>query len=223
MEQHIHVIVADDHPVIRFGVENSLDDISNVTHMGSASNSTELMTLLSSGSCDVLITDYAMPGGLYGDGLELITHLRMRYPDLCIIVLTGMNKPVLIRALLARGIRIILSKVDDIANVRTALQAAQTGRRYFSPTVAAIVKALEMPQSTSRLSQREAEVIKLYLAGATINAIAQQLQRSKQTISTQKVNAMRKLGVANDADLFKYAAEAGLTDSTESTDNEPAV
>jgi two-component system, NarL family, captular synthesis response regulator RcsB len=64
--------------------------------------------------------------------------------------------------------------------------------------------------SSMRLSQRESEVISLYVGGDTISAIAEKLARSKQTISTQKVSAMRKLGIENDADLFKYAIELGL-------------
>ncbi|WP_233842735.1 response regulator transcription factor [Dyella sp. 2HG41-7] len=210
MDNPIRVAVADDHPVIRMGIEATLDSISSVRRMGSAQDSTELVTLLDATPCDILVTDYAMPGGQYGDGLELISFLRSRYSDMHIIVLTGMGKVVLIRSLMAFGIHAILSKTDDISHLSAAVQAVRVGRRYFSPSIAKMMKSQSPGSSTVQLSPREAEVIALYIGGASINGIAEKLQRSKQTVSTQKVNAMRKLGIDSDADLFKYAIELGL-------------
>jgi two-component system, NarL family, captular synthesis response regulator RcsB len=211
MDNIIRVAVADDHPVIRMGIEATLDDISAVKRIGSVADSTQLIALLDAQPCDVLVTDYAMPGGEHGDGLELIAFLRERYPLLRIILLTSMDKAVLIRSLLAHGINAILSKTDDMSNLRAAIQAVHIGRRYFSPSIAYLMKSLPSATASSRLSQRESEVIALYVGGDSINTIAEKLQRSKQTISTQKINAMRKLGIETDADLFKYAIELGLT------------
>jgi two-component system, NarL family, captular synthesis response regulator RcsB len=210
MDNHIRVALADDHPVIRLGIEATLDDISMVRRIGSAMDSTQLVALLDAQPCDVLITDYAMPGGQYGDGLELVGFLRERYPDLGIIIITSMDKAVLIRSLLACGVDAILSKGDDMSHLRNAIQALHGKRKYFSPRIAKMIKAMPSTNS-SRLSPREMEVIKLYVQGTSINGIAETLGRSKQTISTQKVNAMRKLGIETDADLFKYAMELGLT------------
>lgn len=214
MDNHIRVAYADDHPVIRLGIEATLDDIPNVKRIGSAVDSTELVALLDAQACDMLITDYAMPGGQYGDGLELMGFLRERYPDLGIIIITSMDKAVLIRSLLACGVDGILSKADDMSHLRSAVQAVHSKRKYYSPRITRMVKALPSTNS-SRLSPREFEVIKLYVSGTSINGIAEKLERSKQTISTQKVSAMRKLGIETDADLFKYALELGLTQKSE--------
>jgi two-component system, NarL family, captular synthesis response regulator RcsB len=210
MDSHIRVAVADDHPAIRLGIEAALDDIFIVKRIGSAVDSTELVALLDAAPCDILVTDYAMPSGQYGDGLELMNFLRERYPNLRIIVMTSMDKAVLIRSLLACGVDSILSKGDDMAHLRNAVQAVHSRRRYFSPRITRMIKALPSANS-SRLSPRELEVIKMYVSGVSINGIAEKLQRSKQTISTQKVSAMRKLGIDADADLFKYADGLGLT------------
>ncbi|HUA80694.1 MAG TPA: response regulator transcription factor [Dyella sp.] len=210
MDNPIRIAVADDHPVIRMGIEATLYSISTVRLIGSVQNSTQLIALLDTSHCDILITDYAMPGGQYGDGLELISFLRNRYSQMHIVVLTGMGKVVLIRSLMAFGIHAILSKTDDLSHLSGAIQAVQVGRRYFSPSIAAMMKSQAPRTRTVRLSPREAEVIALYIGGASINGIAEKLQRSKQTVSTQKVNAMRKLGIDSDADLFKYAIELGL-------------
>ncbi|RDS86022.1 response regulator [Dyella psychrodurans] len=210
MDNQVRVAVADDHPVIRMGIEATLDDISFIDRIGSVADSTQLVALLDTQPCDVLVTDYAMPGGQYGDGMELIAFVRHRYPDLRIVVLTSMEKLALIRGLMTHGINAVLSKADDMSHLRAAIQATRTGRRYYSPRIANLLKALPATGS-ARLSQRESEVIALYVGGDSINTIAEKLQRSKQTISTQKVTAMRKLGIETDADLFKYAIELGLT------------
>jgi two-component system capsular synthesis response regulator RcsB len=85
MDNHIRVALADDHPVIRLGIEATLSDISAIKLIGSAVDSTQLVELLDGQPCDMLVTDYAMPGGKYGDGLELVGFLRERYPELGII------------------------------------------------------------------------------------------------------------------------------------------
>ncbi len=211
----VRVVVADDHPVIRMGIESALGEVPTLTHIGSAQNSTELVALLDQQPCQVLITDYAMPGGDYGDGLELVDFLRQRYPSLAIVVMTGIEMPSLIRMLMAKGIHAIVGKTDSLAHVPMAVQAAYVGRKYLSPSIAALAEADKANQvsasSIAKLSPREREVLALFVGGATISEIAASLERSKQTVSTQKIRAMAKLGVSNDAELFRYAEEFGGT------------
>ena len=64
------------------------------------------------------------------------------------------------------------------------------------------------------LTKREFESVRLYVSGLTVNEIAGRLHRSKQTISSQKTSAMKKLGIVREADLFKYAMETGLLTSS---------
>jgi two-component system capsular synthesis response regulator RcsB len=207
---YIRVAVADDHPVIRLGIEAKIADMPTFHLVGSASNSSELIALLDESSCDVLVTDYAMPGGEYGDGLELLALLRERYPTIAIVVMTGMDRPSVVQAILTQGIENILSKADDMTHLTKVVQAAYAKRRYLSPAVAPLLAAPKLGLTVATLSQREQEVLSLYLGGATINEIASRLERSKQSVSTQKVRGMAKLGFENDADLFKHAAEFGL-------------
>ena len=89
---------------------------------------------------------------------------------------------------------------------------------YVSPTMQAIQKASrELQGPSSRpLTRREMEVVRLFVSGLSIGDIAQRLNRGKQTISTQKIMAMRKLGIEREADLFRYAIEMGLISSSAS-------
>lgn len=209
----IKVVIADDHPVIIEGIKRSIA-VNTISLVDVARNSTEIIALMDKGGAEVLVTDYAMPGGEFGDGLPFFEFILRRYPDLKIVVMTMMDNPGVLTTLIALGVKCIVSKSDDASHLIPAIHIASSGGQYFSPTVHAIVQMLEQfPLYEERqvsLSKREAEVIRLFVSGLKINDIAVQLHRSKQTVSSQKNSAMKKLGVVSDADLFKYALEIGL-------------
>jgi two-component system, NarL family, captular synthesis response regulator RcsB len=209
----IKVVIADDHPAIIEGIKRSIA-VNTISLVDAARNSTEIIALMDKGGAEVLVTDYAMPGGEFGDGLPFFEFILRRYPDLKIVVMTMMDNPGVLRTLIALGVKCIISKTDDASHLIPAIHIASSGGQHFSPTVHAIVQMLEqLPLYEERqvsLSKREAEVIRLFVSGLKINDIAVQLHRSKQTVSSQKNSAMKKLGVTSDADLFKYALEVGL-------------
>ncbi|MEO6920626.1 MAG: response regulator transcription factor [Collimonas sp.] len=220
MEFSVRVMIADDHPALLLGIEYELEKASTVQLVGKALNSTELIAVLDEHPCDVLVSDYAMPGGDYGDGTTLFSFIQRRYPDIRLVVLTMVDNPGVVRLLLTQGISCILSKSDTLDHLVAAINAAYVNGKYFSPTIASIVKTLDIDgkaSATSRnLSTREGEVVRLFIAGLTINEIAERLHRSKKTVSSQKMNAMRKLGIQRDADLIKYGAEANMAPATDS-------
>jgi len=219
MPYKIKVVIADDHPAVVEGIKQAIT-VNTIEIMDTARNSTQIIELLDKGMADVLVTDYAMPGGEFGDGLPLFEFILRRYPGVKIVVMTMMDNPGVLRTLISLGVRCIISKSDDASHLIPAIHIASSGAQYFSPTVNAIVEALDKPPSAGgkevSLSKREAEVIRLYVSGAKINDIAAQLHRSKQTVSSQKNSAMKKIGVTSDADLFKYALEVGLVPSSSS-------
>ncbi|MFP3693768.1 response regulator transcription factor, partial [Burkholderia sp. SIMBA_048] len=79
----------------------------------------------------------------------------------------------------------------------------------LSPTIEKVVTGNEAVNIGQLLSPRELEVARLFASGLSITEIAKRLNRSKQTISTQKAMAMEKLGVGGDAELIRYALESG--------------
>jgi two-component system capsular synthesis response regulator RcsB len=214
----IRVMIADDHPAVVAGLLHMLKLHRMLKIVGTCANSTELIAALGTQPCDVLVSDYSMPGGNYGDGITLFSFLRRRYPAMRIVVLTMIDNPGIIRSLLKLGIHCILSKADAMGHLPAAIQGAYAQGRYFSPSISEIVWQLdvETPTSSSRaLTARESEVIRLFVSGRSVNEIAAQLKRSKQTISSQKANAMRKLGVASDTELIKYSIGTALAAAPE--------
>jgi two-component system capsular synthesis response regulator RcsB len=221
----IRVILADDHPVMLSGIAHEFSEVSTIQLVGTARNSTELIALLGSKQCDVLVSDYAMPAGEYGDGIVLFSFIKRRYPAIKIVVLTMLDNPAVVRALVTQGVTCIVSKSDAATHLIPAVHAVQSGGKYYSPTINQIVQSIDWNRkgrgSSDVLSQRESEVVRLFASGLTVNEIAERLSRSKKTISTQKSKAMEKLGIEREVDLYRYALENGLVTSSQQTLDSP--
>jgi two-component system, NarL family, captular synthesis response regulator RcsB len=214
-DRPIRVAIADDHPLLLAGLTYELSKLPGFVVIGKAQNSTELVELLTDRAVDAVICDHTMPGGIHGDGLALFAFIQQRFPNARLVALTMMTHPGVIRSLLALGVQCLLSKADSLVYIADALHASLSNRRFLSPSIDAIVKMHGMDNGTralraKKLSPRELEVVRLFVSGLTVSEIAARLHRSKQTISTQKMNAMRRLGIKRDTDLILYGIDANL-------------
>lgn len=208
------IVIADDHPVMLVGLRGLLAKFESVEIAGIVRNSTEILALLSRQPCEILLTDYAMPGGAHGDGLRMIEFLRRRYPELAILVFTMLHNPEQISELVSFDHLSVVSKLDDASHIPKALAHLLAGVRYLSPAIQRLLDSIGPPADLRArfgpLSPREVEVIRLYLSGMSVSRIAVSLGRSIKTISTQKMSAMRRLGLRGDLELYNYAASIGL-------------
>ena len=209
----IRVAVADDHPAILFGVKYEFATSRSILASGLARDSTDLIDLLDRTPIDVVVCDYAMPNGRYGDGMALLALIQKRYPHVRTVVLTMIENPAILQALM-REVHCIVSKSDLMIHLSLAVHAAFANSRYASPTVEKVLRTIEPPSCGTRgptpLTRRELEVVRLFVSWLTVNEIAVQLHRSKKTISTQKNAAMRKLNIERDVDLVRYGIETGI-------------
>jgi two-component system capsular synthesis response regulator RcsB len=214
----IRVMVADDHPGMIAGVRHELAQTPGLDLIAAAADSTELMGLLAEQPCDVLVSDYAMPAGEFGDGIALFGLVRRRHPGTQLVVLTMLDNPAVLHTLISNEVKCIVSKSDAVAHLVPAIRAAYKQGKYYSPTVDKIVRSIDWNVRSRNgegvLSQRESEVVRLYASGLSVNEIAERLHRSKKTISSQKIKAMEKLSIERDVDLLRYALENGLVTSS---------
>ncbi|SDC89661.1 two component transcriptional regulator, LuxR family [Cupriavidus sp. YR651] len=210
----IRVILADDHPLIIFGVKQTLATMMGVEVVAEASNSRQLMEKLETVPTDVLITDFSMPMENSPDGLVMLNAIRVKQPGVKVLVLTMLENPGLLVSMRDSGVRGILNKRDDISELPAAVLAAYQGRTFFGTAVRREIEQAESGVVSSNpersLSPRELEVVRLYVNGMTMTEVARHLHRSVNTVSTQKGSAMRKLGLSSDAALFDYAVEHGM-------------
>ena len=208
-----HIVLADDHPIVTSGVRALLEQSPGFRVVAEATSPDDLLRVLDSTACQLVVTDFNMPGEQAADGLSLLQLLGRRWPDLNIVVLTQLANPGVLNNIARLGnVRGVVSKSDAMKELPTAVTAATAGRSYLS---ASVRKQIELTQgdradSTPALSKREAEVMRLFALGHTVSEIARQLNRSVKTVSSQKVEAMRKLGVKSDLEFYAYAREHGL-------------
>ncbi|RKP44320.1 response regulator [Trinickia fusca] len=212
--RRIRVVIADDHPVILLGAQHALAQFPDVEVVAQARQSTELVDVLTRVPCDVLVTDLAMPGGRYGDGLPLVGYIRRHFPALGIVVLTMLENAALLKRLKDIGVIGVVNKSDDLAHIGLAIRYVTQGVEYASPAVRAVFDMLRANAGgrvdDMLLSPREIEVVRLFVSGLTVKEIAVHLNRSIKTISSQKTRALQKLGLERDSQLFQYAQSAGL-------------
>ncbi|QXF33735.1 DNA-binding response regulator [Photorhabdus luminescens] len=202
------VIIADDHPVFLLGLRTILATLpENYQIVGEAHDVAALFSLLEEKEADMLITDFIMPGHNQIDGLRMISRIREQYPNLPIVVITMISDRKIIASLIDYRVKAILNK-NSLSHELVKGLYCTTGRDkpYLSE------QFLESPDEevVKTLTSKELEVIKLLGQGLSVNDIAARLYRTKQTISAQKISAMKKLGLDSEAALYNYLHQIGL-------------
>lgn len=212
----LRIVLADDHPIFRLGLRAVLEQDPTIKVVAEADGPQSLLACLQTTPCDVLISDFMMPVDKQNDGLRLIESIRRGWPQLPILVVTMLNNAALFRSMLKLGVLGLLGKGSLAGELPTAIEHLRQGKLYIAQSVSQTLQTGDTADtagglSTVELSAKELEVARLLASGLSVSEIAGRLHRSKQTVSAQKVSAMRKLGVTNDAALFIYLQEQGLS------------
>jgi two-component system capsular synthesis response regulator RcsB len=202
------VILADDHPVVLRGLQLALARDAVATVVGEAQSPDELLALLGRMTCDVLITDFSMPGPGQ-DGLALLWQIHERYPSLPVMVITTLANPALYREIIGAGVRGLIAKSGDASEIGEALAHIVAGQMYLSASVRRLIRVpegepKERVGTLSGLSPREREVMRLFAKGLGITEIAHATGRGLSTVSQQKSHAMQKLRLDSDAEIYEY-------------------
>lgn len=209
----IRIVLADDHPVILLGVKAVFAQTLGMEPVGEAASPDALFDLLGRQPCDVLITDYAMPGTARADGLSMISELHEQYPAMKIVVLTRIASLSMVDPIFRAGALAVVEKGAAMKELLAAVHAVSLGRVYLSERLRDGPRQptrISADTSNSRLSPKEIEVIRLFASGHSNNEIAYLLQVSPKTSSRQKRDAMKKLAARTDAELIAHAKEMGL-------------
>lgn len=209
--QKLRIVIADDHPLLLMGIREVLERDPNVVVEAAAQSPSELVDLLERSLPDVVITDYHMPDDeRHGDGIQFIGFLRRRFADTKLLVLTMLSNPMIVASLYDAGVSGVVLKQHDMSELGQALQTLRRGMRYYPPGFKKVRRGdSENPveQRISSLTLREFEVMRLFVEGQTVGEISEHLSRSVKTVSTQKISAMRKLGVESNQDLVSFCTE----------------
>lgn len=210
----LRIIIADDHPVVRIGTKAVIESSGVGKVIAEASSASELMEMLKAHPCDLLVTDYAMPGSAQADGFAMIGMIRRHYPDLPVLMLSVANNLAILRMVVSTGVLGLVDKASSMDELPLAIQTVQRGQPFLSRTLKERIDAIGThgieEHDTRTLSPKEVEVLRLLGGGQTVKEIALHLHNSVSTISRQKGDAMLKLGLNSDAELYEYLRDSKL-------------
>lgn len=207
----IRVLLADDHAVVRAGLREILADTGDIIVAGEATNGQEVLAKVRGETFDVAVLDMSMPGR---SGIDLIKQVKNEKPQLRILILSmHSEQQYAVRAVKA-GASGYLTKESAADELVAAIRRIAAGGAYVSPETAERLVLDSSPRGGAaphtQLSDREFQVFQLIASGKSITEIAQQLSLSVKTISTHKTRIMEKMGLANQAELIRYAIENKL-------------
>ena len=212
--QTIHVLLVDDHAILREGIKALLEKRDNIEVVAEATNGREAISKLTQFRPDVVVLDISMP---LMDGLEAARQMKREDPEVKILVLTMHNDEEYFFQLLRAGVSGYVTKKTASRELVSAIEAAYKGESFFCPSMAKhlLSNYLKLDKTTQNVEQveltpREREVVKLIAEGHTNQQIADLLHRSVKTIESHRANILRKLDIHDSIELVKYAVRKKL-------------
>lgn len=203
----ISVVIADDHGIVREGLQALIASAPEMEVVAEAEDGDEALDQTLTHRPDVLLMDMSMQGR---SGLQLIEAVRRRVPETGVLVLTmHREEQYAIRSIQA-GAHGFITKTRPPAELLEALRQVARGQLYITAELAHRLAHQALTgrpdgQPHTQLTQREHEVFMALVQGLTVGAIAAQLHLSSKTVSTHKARIFRKLGVDNLSGLVRYA------------------
>lgn len=208
----IRVLLADDHAMLRDGLQALLQAAADIEVAGSASNGREALRLAAELNPDVIVMDITMPDM---NGLEALALLREKHPRIRVVMLSMHSSSEHVYRALNAGAAGYLLKESAGEDIVTAIRRVHAGRSYMSPALAALERR-SAPRSDgggplASLSSRERQVLQLVVEGRSSSEIAALVHLSPKSVDTYRSRLMKKLGVSDLPALVKFAVRHGLT------------
>ena len=211
-KQKIKVLVVDDHPVVRKGLQTCLAKQERLKIVGEASDGDEALQKSRDLDPDVILLDISMPRM---NGLAVTEQLRKETPNVKVLILSVHNNKEYIFRIIQSGAHGYVSKEASPDELLRAIEAVFDGQAFFSPEIARaalnqFVNNGGKKEPFAQLTDREREVLVLIAEGQSNKEIANKLGIGVRTIETHRERIMRRLNIHSVAGLTKYAIANGL-------------
>jgi len=211
----LQILIADDHKIIRDGLQAMLEDAEGINVVAEATGGEEVLEICRSEKIDIVIMDINMPEP---NGIETTRMLKKEFPNINVLALTMMQEDEHIRRMIAAGAGGYISKSSGSEELIEAIHTVAKGENYFSEEATkAVMKNLvesggkkKKSVSSGDLTERELEVLKLICRELTNKEIAEKLYISIRTVDAHRRNLLQKTGARNTAGLVKYAVRNNL-------------
>ncbi|MBU0747556.1 MAG: response regulator transcription factor [Gammaproteobacteria bacterium] len=202
----IHVVLCDDHAVLRRGIRDTLTEASDIKVTGEAGGYAELREVLRTAPCDILLLDLNMPGR---SGIEVLTSLRETHSAIKVLIVSMYPEDQYALRCLKAGAQGYANKAGDPVELIAAVRTVMQGRKYLTPDVAQMLAdslAQPTPEAPhTALSERELQTLVKIASGRRLSDIAEELMLSPKTVSVYRSRVLEKLKLSNNAELTVYA------------------
>ena len=212
MSQTIHVLIVDDHTIVRKGIRALLTEIAGIEVVGEAADGQEAVAQANSLRPDVILMDLAMPKM---DGIEATRQIKTSQPESRILVMTSFATDDKVLPAIKAGALGYLLKESAPEDLVQAIHQIHRGEPSLHPTIARkvlqeITHPSDRPPTPDPLTKREAEVLLLVAQGLSNQDIARRLCISDPTVRSHVSNIMSKLHLATRIQAALYALREGL-------------
>jgi len=219
----IHILVVDDHSVVRQGIIALLEDEEDIVIAGEATDGDEVADLIERVDPDVILLDLTMPRM---SGLEVIRQIMPVFPKVRIIVFSMHNNPDYILAAVQSGAAGYLLKDTSRNEILNAVRSVVKGELYYPPGASSIIirnlmkqvfrspeikeEIDEMPESTvwKIVTPRERQILECLIEGMSSKEIAEKFDISSNTVANQRASIMKKANVKNTVELINLALKS---------------
>jgi len=213
--RRIRILIADDHKLMRSGLRLLIEQQSDLSVVGEASDGREAVSLAKSLRPDVAVVDISMPNL---NGIEAAHQITQDQPETGVIILSmHPDESYVLRALKA-GAKGYLLKDSAESDLILAVRAVGGGKSFFSPAVSKVLlddyvrklKRSGVEDAYDLLTSREREILQLVAEGKSNKEVANLLNLSVYTVETHRSNVMQKLHLKGVPELTLYAVRKGL-------------
>jgi DNA-binding NarL/FixJ family response regulator len=207
----LHILIADDHGIVRAGLRMLLDRQEGMSVVAEAEDGVDAVEKALNQKPDIAILDVAMPRMT---GLQAARHIRDQAPEVQVLLLSMHDdERYLLEALKAGASGYVLKRAAD-TDLVDAVRAVARGNSFISPHAEGTLlkKVLSDPNGdpTEKLTPREREVVKLIAEAYTNKEIAAILNLAEKTVESHRANVLAKLGMRDRVELVRYAIRRGL-------------
>jgi len=209
----MHILIADDHGVVRRGLKDILADALPGTDFSEACNGDEVLSHLAKTKIGLLVLDINMPGR---SGMDVLRDVKHDHPRLPVIILSCHPEDQYAVRCLRAGASAYINKESAPEELAKATKKILSGGRYVSASlaeklIANLDESADKPLHES-LSDREHEVMRMIAAGVPLTEIAERLHVSVKTVSSYRARIMEKMQMKSNAELTRYAMTNALID-----------
>ena len=211
MSGPVHIVVADDHPLMREGVVATLNEHGGFAVLAQAGDAAGAVAAVEQHLPDIALLDVSMPGL----GLAAAAEISRRFPAVAIVMLTVSEDDEDVLAALRAGARGYVLKGVGASELTGVLQAVASGGSYVSPALAArVLSAMQARgargSEAEALLPREDEILRLLATGRSNKEIAIELDLQEKTVKHYMTNILQKLQVRNRVEAALKARDMGM-------------